>query len=181
MPKAKWGAGDQVLTNADIDGAERTEARKRYSGELPMGGTYRYVIQSLKQGESKGGNPKLTVTALLDGTWMPNHKQYDGCPVWDHIPVMESTKTRVANFLDAIGATGEDLLDKCVVDENGYVTKLGRIGDPNGLMVYITVKRKKTTPEYPNPGLEVDFNGYIAVDDDGDGAAPTADGEDPPF
>ena len=181
MPKATWGAGDQVLTADDVNSAERTEARKRYSGELPMSGTYRYVIQSLKQGESSKGNPKLTVTALLDGNWMPNHKQYDGCPIWDHIPVMKSTEGRVANFLDAIGASGEDLLNKTVVDENGYVTKLGSIGDPNGLLVYITVKRKKTTPEFPNPGLEVDFNGYIMVDDEGDGANPTKPGEDPPF
>jgi len=180
MPKATWGAGDQALSSADVDNAERTEPRKRYSGELPMSGTYRWVIQSLKKGESGAGNPKLIVTSTLDGTWMPNHKTYDGCPVWDHIPVMKSTDSRVANFLDAIGATGDDLLNKCIIDENGYVTKLGNLGDPAGILVYITVKRKVTTKQYPNPGIEVDYNGYIQVDDDG-GADPTPPGEEPPF
>jgi hypothetical protein len=184
MPKAKWGAGDKPLSASDIDGAERQETQKRYSGPMPPAGTYRFIIRSLKQGESSTGNDKVTVMAILDGSWMPNHKTYDGCPVWDHLPIMASTKERVANFLDAIGATGADLMEKAIVDENGYITKLGSVGDPSGLMVYINLQRSKPTKQYPDPSLQVGFNGYIAVDDDASGPLPgegDEDGVEPPF
>jgi hypothetical protein len=181
MPKAKWGAGDAPLTADAIDGAERQETQKRYSGPMPRAGTYRFVIKSLKQGVSNTGNDKVMVTAILDGTWMENHKEYDGCPIWDHLPIMDSTKERVANFLDAIGATGDDLMNKALVDELGYITKLGAVGDPAGIIVYINVERSKPTKEYPDVSLKVGFNGYIPVDDDESGAAATADGDEPPF
>ena len=180
MPKAKWGAGDQPLTKDAIDGAERQETQKRYSGELPPSGTYRFILRSLKQDKSAAGNDKVVVMAILDGSWMPNHAKYDGCPIWDHLPIMASTAERVANFLDAIGATGADLMEKSVVDESGYITKLGNVGDPAGIQVYINVTRKKTTKEYPDPAIQVGFNGYIMVEEDG-AAAATDDGEPAPF
>jgi hypothetical protein len=178
MPKAKWGAGDDALTAADIDGADRSETRKRYSGELPRGGTYRFIIQSIKQAESKTGNPKALIFATLDGSWQPNHAQYDGCPLWDHMPVMKSTAERVANFMDALGGSGKDLFN-AITDENGYITKLGSVGDPKDLMVYINVKKDKQ--DGYDESLKVDYNGYIAVDDDDSAAAGADNGEPAPF
>lgn len=178
MPKAKWGAGDNMLTADDITGAEQIEGRKRYSGPVPPGGTYRFVIQSLKQGTSNGGNNKVVITLLLDGSWQPNHKQYDGAPVWHHLALTKANAANVRNFLDSIGATAADLLNGSVVDENDYITKLGKVGDPAGLMVYANTKRKKTTPEYPDPALEVMFGGYLPVEDDSDGADDSEDGAD---
>lgn len=182
MPKAKWGAGDKALSAGDIDGAERSETRQKYSGELPRGGTYRFVIQSVKQAESAAGNAKALIFSTLDGSWKPNHAKYDGCPVWDHLPI--HVTERLANFCDAIGATGKDFAEGTLVDENGYVTKIGRVGDPKGLMVYINVKKQAGTQEYPDPSLKVDFNGYMAVDpadDEVPGDDGTADGVEPPF
>lgn len=181
MPKAKWGAGETALTKDAIDGAERQETQKRYSGPQPPSGTYRFVIKSLKQDKSAAGNDKVIVTSILDGTWMPNHKTYDGFPMWDHLPIMESTAGRVANFLDAIGATGADLMEKALVDEQGYITKLGDVGDPAGIVVYITIARGKPTKQYPEPSMNVAFNGYIMVDDEEGGATETQPGEEPPF
>lgn len=183
MPKAIWGSGDEALTASDIDGAERQETRKMYSGDLPKSGTYRFVIQNLQNGESKNGNPKLRVFATLDGTWMRNHAKYDGCPIWDHIPVMKSTAGRVANFLDAIGASSKDLYSS-LVDENGLITKLGKIGDPAGIMVYVNVKQKPADGGY-EAGIQVGFNGYIPVSEDDEAEANAGtedDGDDaPPF
>lgn len=181
MPKATWGSGDQALSAADIDGADRQEVRKRYSGELPRSGTYRFAIQSIKKDKSSAGNDKLMITLQLDGSWKPNHKQYDGCPVWDHLPIMPQTKERVANFLDAIGATGKDLMNGTVIDERGYVTKLGSVGDPSGILVYCNVKYVPAG-DY-SAKLETDFNPYSRVDDDeADSAAGSDDdGVEPPF
>lgn len=179
MPKAKWGAGDKELTAADIDGAERTETKKRYSGPLPPSGTYRFVIQSLRKAESNNGNPMVVAYFNLDGSWMENHATYDGAFLADRITVIDSTKEKLANFLDAIGATGSDLLDDCLIDEKGVITKLGQLGDPAGILVYINVKHSKRTKEYPDSKLEVDFNGYIAVDEDN--ADPVGATGEPPF
>jgi hypothetical protein len=182
MPKAKWGGN---LTADDIDGADRGETRKNYSGPLPTAGTYRFVIQSMKQGTSGAGNDKVTIFSTLDGSWKPNHKKYDGCPLWDHLPIMDSTKGRVGNFLDAIGATGKDLFG-AIVDDDGKITKLGRVGDPNGLIVYINIKKKPAEGGY-DEGIQTGFNAYNPVDDEDDDSDDSAedgaddDGDEPPF
>lgn len=168
MPKAKWGAGDNMLTADDINSAEQIESQQRYSGPVPPGGTYRFVIRSLKQGTANSGNAKVVVMLVLDGSWQPNHKQYDGAPIWHHLALSKANAANVRNFLDAIGATADDLLNRSIVDENDYITKLGKLGDPSGIMVYANTKRKKTTLEYPDPALEVMFGGYLPVEDDAD-------------
>lgn len=184
MPKAKWGAGDAPLTAADIDQAEVQETRTRYSGEIPPGGTYRWTIGSMKQDTSSAGNDKLLIRLELDGTWRKNHKQYDGAPVWHHLGLTTKNASNVRNFLDSIGATSKDLMEQSIVDENGYITKLGRVGDPTGLLVFANVKRRKRTADYPDPQLEVEYSGYSMADGDGsadDAAGSDADGDEPPF
>lgn len=184
MPKAKWGAGDAPLTAADIDGADQIESRTRYSGEVPPGGTYRWTIQSLKQGVSDAGNDKVIVFLTLDGTWKPNHKQWDGAPVWHHLALTQANAAFVKNFLDSIGATSADLMNGSIVDENNYITKLGKVGEPAGIQVYATVQRRKVTAKYPDPALELSYGGYLMVtdeDDSPDAAGGDAGGEEPPF
>lgn len=183
MPKAKWGAGDNPLTADDINSAEVTEPRIRYSGPVPPGGTYRWTIGSLKKDVSAKGNDKVVVRLELDGSWRPNHKTFDGAPVWHHLALTKPNAPNVRNFLDSIGASSDDLLNKTVTDEAGYITKLGAVGDPSGIQVFATVKRSRMTSEYPDPRLEVDFGGYIMVtEDDGDAAGPAAGSDDePPF
>lgn len=182
MPKAKWGAGDSPLTSADIDGAEVQETRQRYSGEVPPAGTYRWAIGSLKQDVSAKGNDKLVIRLELDGTWRKNHKQFDGAPVWQHMGLTSANAENVRNFLDSIGATSKDLMEGSIVDENGYITKLGRVGDPSGIMLFANVKRRKRTADYPDAALEVEYAGYSMADEGAaDDAAGTDDGEEPPF
>jgi len=185
MPKATWGAGDKALTAADIDGAERSEARIRYSGpNIIPSGTYRWVVQYLKKTESSKGNPMIEAMLTLDGTWKRNHAEYEGFPMWDRITVIESTKEKLANFLDGIGATGKDLLQGTIVDEDGRITKLGSVGDPAGIMVFCTIEKEKPTKEYPEPRMRPGFNAYIPVNEveDETGTAPDAGSqEEPPF
>lgn len=185
MPKATWGAGDNPLTADDIEGAESPESRPRYSGEVPPGGTYRFTLGRLKKDRSSNGNDMIRIIAFLDGTWKPNHKQYDGAPLFTQVTLTKANAPNVKNFLEAIGATSKDLMSGTIVDEGGYITKLGRVGDPQGIQVYITVKQSKRTAEYPNPRLETDYAPFIMVDDDGDDdlgpADDDGDGTEPPF
>lgn len=178
MPKAKWGAGENMLTADDINSAEVSESRQRYSGPLPPAGTYRFTLQSLKQGTSNAGNAKVQVFATLDGEWKPNHAKFDGAPVFHHLALSKANASNVRNFLDSIGADAADLLERSIVDDNGYITKLGRVGDPKGLQVYITVQHSKPTDQYPDPSLNVAYNGYIMVEDDDTDAAPEGDDQD---
>jgi hypothetical protein len=183
MPKAKWGAGDAPLTAADIDSAEVQETRTRYSGEVPPAGTYRWTIGSMKQDTSNAGNDKVVIRLELDGTWRKNHKQYDGAPVWQHLALTTKNAPQVRNFLDSIGATSKDLMEGSIVDENGYITKLGRVGDPTGLLVFANVKRRKRTAEYPDVQLEVEYAGYSMADEGSadEAAGGDADLDEPPF
>jgi hypothetical protein len=182
MPKATWGSGDQALTAADIDGAERPEVTARYSGPLPPTGMYLFTIQRIRKVKSQNENPMMNVRLALDGSWRSNHKQFDGCPLWDRIPVMDSTKQRVANFLDAIGGTGKDLMTGTIVDEEGYITKLGAVGDPEGIQVLVNVKYVAADGQY-GAKLETFFASYLPYD--GESADPVeagaADGVEPPF
>jgi hypothetical protein len=165
MPKAKWGSGDEALTAADIDGAQSNQQFTPYLGDVPPAGLYRFVIKSMTQGTSGTGNPKLLIISELDGSWKPNHAKYDGCPLFDHMPVMKSTAFRQKALNEAIGATGKDFLNM-ILDEKGKVTKYGSIGDPAGLLVYISVKRSTPTEKYPDPSLQLNGTGYLPVDDD---------------
>lgn len=178
MPKAKWGAGDAALTADDINNAEVVEPRVRYSGELPPPGTYRWTIEAMQKAESSNGNDKVVIRMSLDGDWQPNHKKYNGCPVWHHLALTKANAQQVRNFLDAIGGTSADLLNNTIVDENGYISKLGRVNDPVGLQVFATIQNKKTSKEYPNPGIEVAYAGYIMVEDGDESGGDAADGDD---
>lgn len=184
MPKAKWGSGDNSLTAEDIDGADRAEVTARYSGEIPPSGMYRFTIERIKQDKSQAGNDMLNVRLSLDGSWKPNHKQYDGCPLWDRIPLMPSTKQRVANFMDAVGGTGKDIFN-AIVDEDKYITKFGSLGDPAGILVFVNVKHVAADGTY-QAKLETHFASYLPVleGEDGPAPGPVADdngGEEPPF
>lgn len=184
MPKATWGAGDNPLTAEDIEAAEAPETRQRYSGEVPPGGTYRFTLGRLKKDVSSNGNDMIRIMAFVDGSWKPNHKQYDGAPLFTQVTLTKANAPNVKNFLESIGATSADLMKGTVTDEAGYITKLGRVGDPEGIQVYVTVQQSKPTPEYPNRRLETAYAPFIMVedgDDDAAGAGTEDDGGEPPF
>jgi hypothetical protein len=189
LPKATWGTGNDALTAGDIDNAERSQQYAPYDGPIPPSGLYRFVIKFIKKGESQSGNPKAQILLELDGSWKPKHKQYDGCPLWDNMPVMKSTGWRVAAFCDAIGATSKDFLSGMIVDEDKKVTKIGKVGDPTGLLVYVNAKHEQAADGYGEQ-LRLNGAGYVPLDEapedegDEDQSSPSddeGDGEEPPF
>lgn len=182
MPKATWGSGDQALTAADIDGVDTSQQFKPYAGEVPPSGLYRFVVRRLRKGESGQGNPKLTITCLLDGTWKPRHQQYEGAPLVDHMPMMKSTAFRARAFTDALGVSSADLIDRMVVDEQGRVEKIGKLKLTGDELVYINVRREPGDSQN-GPRIVLNGTGYLPVDDfeqDGEAEADAAD-EDAPF
>lgn len=181
MPKAKWGD----FAPADIDNAKSNEFTP-YAGPIPKGGLFRFIVKQMKVGDSKGGNPMLTTIMELDGSWKPAHKKFDGCPLFDYMPVIKSTAFRTKAFCEAFGLTSREFTTGIITDENGKVTKLASAGDPAGLEVYVNVAYQAATDEYSEK-IRLNGTGYLPVDDapddeaeDADPAEDDADNE-PPF
>lgn len=163
MPKVTWG-GD--LTEDDIESAELSNFQP-YAGPLPPGGVYRWTLRRAKRGESGTGNPKLETIWLLDGSWKPDHKKYDGCPLWDHMAVVKSMNWRVKAYCAAIGVTSTDFMKRMVVDEENIVQKIGRVKfapDDNTVEAYINVKRENDQDGNPRIVLV----GYLTAPEDAD-------------
>lgn len=188
MPKAKWGSGDDALTAADIDSAKSSEFTP-YTGPIPLSGLYRFVVKQMKQGESDAGNPKLTTILELDGTWKPEHKRYEGCPLFDHMPVIKSAAWRVKAFCEAFGISSKEFYNSVLTDEDGRITKLASAGEPAGLEVYINVKHVAAKGDWAEK-IQLNGAGYLPVDfDPEDDEAQTGDdtdagddgGDEPPF
>jgi hypothetical protein len=185
MPKATWGSGDQALSAADIDGAKSNEFSP-YSGPIPPAGLYRFIVKQMKQGLSAAGNPKLQIVMELDGTWKSNHKKFDGCPLFDNMPVMKSTAFRVKAFCEAFGISSKQFQTGIITDESGKVTKLSIAGDPNGLEVYVNVSKRPATDQYQE-SLQLNGTGYLPISDDEvedqneDESDDEGDDDEPPF
>lgn len=167
MPKVNWaGEGEEdILTAADIEGAE--DGFQAYAGDLPPGGVYRFRIGRMKFTKANSTTSKgLNVRLRLDGSWKANHAKFDGCPLWDTVWITKGSAGFVKAFCQAIGVSAADILNKVVVDEDGYVTKIGTkpIKDDD-IVVYVAVKRG----EYNDtPRLEKAGTGYQIVEADGD-------------
>lgn len=172
MPKAKWGE----FGASDIDNAESRGGFTPYAGPIPPSGLYRFITKQMKVGRSQAGNPKLQTVLELDGTWKDNHKKYEGCPLFDNMPVMKSTDFRVRAFCDAYGITSKEFVTGIITDDDGKVTKLASAGEPAGIEVYINVQKRAATDAYAE-GLQLNGTGYLPVDEVADDA-DDADGDD---
>lgn len=165
MPKINWSGADEdeLLTAEDIEGAE--EGYQTYAGDLPPGGVYRFKIQRAKYTEFQSRNQGLNIRMELDGSWKREHAKYDGAPLWDRVVMTRAAASFVKAFAAAIGVSAADMINKVIVDEDGYVTKIGRVS-LEGKTVYVAVKRGSYNEE---PRLEIAGTGYQVVEvDDSD-------------
>lgn len=174
MPKVKWG-GD--LDADAIESAEST--RSEYTGPIPPAGVYRFKLRFSKKDESKEGNPKLVNLLVLDGSWKRDHAKFDGCPLWEHLPVGKKTAFRVRAYCDALNITAADFMGRMLVDDEGFVQKIGKltIADEDRLVLC------KVFPERSDEyGDRLGFGksgGYLPFneDDDDDDDSGDADGD----
>lgn len=141
MPKATWSNSD--LSSKDIDEAESKAGT--YDGPLPPRGVYRFKVRTMKQDVSSNGNDMIVVSANLDGTWKPEHKKFDGCPLWERITMAQSTAWKPKELCEALGVSPADLLNKTVVDSDSYITKIGsRVIEGKDVFLYASVRTEKS-------------------------------------
>lgn len=172
MPKVKWSAADEdnALTADDIDSAE-DRGFTPYDGEIPRGGVYRFRLKRTKVVEFSTGNQGFNSILELDGSWKPEHAQYDGCPLWDRVVMTKSAAAFAKAFAAALGVTARDLVNGVVKDEEDVVTKIGPKAMTGDLLVYINVKRGSYDDEVR---LEKAGTGYLLPKEDSspNGKAP---------
>lgn len=182
MPKVTWGS------ELDADAIENAEQREQYAGEIPPSGIYRMKIRFMQKTLSSNKNPLLKVLLVLDGSFKPEHKKYDGCPVWEQIPIMPSTAFRIRELCDALNVTAKEFMDKTVADDEGYITKIGklRIADEDRQVMYKAAR--DDDPEYglrlARPKKGAGFLPFKEDDDedgdeDGSGEEDGGTGDDP--
>jgi hypothetical protein len=161
VPKINWGGADEdeLITVEDIETAE--EGYAQYVGDMPPGGVYRFMWRRAKYQEFSSGNQGLNVLLLLDGSWKPGHKKYDGCPLWDRVVMTKASSAFVKAFTRALGVSAEDLLKRCIVDEDNIVTKIGKKTINEDIRLYVAVR----VGEYNDtPRLEISGTGYQVVE-----------------
>jgi hypothetical protein len=176
MPKATWSNSD--LNVNDINEAEEREGS--YAGPLPTKGVYRFKLKSMKKGESAANNDKITIFVTVDGSWRPDHKKFNGAPMWDHMPLTKEQAWRAKALCAALGVSAADLLNKTVVDDDGYITKIGTKAIKEGMPLYISVKTR--SQEGYDPSLQVNGGGYMPAGEADEAQEPgdTDAGDEPP-
>lgn len=169
MPKVKWGS----ISEQDINEAEVSQ---NYAGKIPPTGVYRFVLSRLKVGQSGEGNPKVVVMARLDGSWRKEHKKFNGCPLFDHIAVIQSQNFKVRALCDALGVTAKQFMNQTVTDEDDNILKIGTLKiHEEDLLIYISVQHVNDA-EYGEQLRTARGGGYMPAPEDDDGE----DGEDVP-
>lgn len=159
MPKVKW------TSDISVEDIEEATSIQQYVGKIPPGGIYRFALRQCKTGTSNADNPKLINLWILDGSWRPEHKKFDGCPLWDHLAVTKETAFRVKALCDALGVSYKDFMTKMLVDEEKNVTKIGTLKvQGEDLLVCINVRRDED-PEY-GERLVLGKGGYSPVPED---------------
>lgn len=128
MGKVTWGSG---ISAGDIDGAERSQF-KPYDGPTPPNAMYAWRIKVLKKGKSAADNTKLIIgLELTPRQSRPEEKRFKGFYVTESIAVVESMAGKLGAFLDAIGVSGSDFMERTKddgeKDQRGNV-KITRIG-----------------------------------------------------
>lgn len=165
MPKVTWG-----VKGSQIDEVERGDGPdyEPYDGPIPPKGVYRLKVERMEYVQFSSGNKGLKMLLLVDD---PNKKKYAGAPIWDNLVVVEQNDWKLAQFLDAIGATGKDW-DGTVIgkdDQDRHVVQ--KIGRVNASGLYIKASTKMGTNQDGDPRAEIAR--YIVK-----GEAETADDSD---
>lgn len=185
MPKVKWSKGlgaDEVITAADLDEAESGGSYEPYDGPRPPKGVYGFRIKGIKQAESSGGFPQMIVRLELDPRGRAEHKRFAGYFMQDFIIVKKNTAWKVRPLLDALGVTYREFINNTVVDDDGMITKIGKV-TPAGALVIGNIRPSKNNADYDDiaylPPKDEDA-GDSDDDADDDGADDTGeDGGDP--
>lgn len=134
MAKMKW-----AISGSEVEEADDSSSFSPYEGPDLKTGVFPVVIEDLRTKKFNSGNEGLEIRLRVKAPKGHNKAAYDGAPIWERFPVIDSMKWKVKQFLVALGGTGKDI-DNTVQDNDRKVTRLGRIGDPIGKELRVALK-----------------------------------------
>jgi hypothetical protein len=153
VAKAKWG-----IKGSEVDAAEESAEFEEYEGPDLKAGIYPVVLEDLKKTTFSSGNEGFFMRLKVDAPKGHPKEAYNGAPIWERIAVIDSQLWKLKPFLLALGGKGTDMdntmLGEPVGDEAGSapVTRLGRIGNPIGKKLRVSVKIERG--EYTGPKVD---------------------------
>lgn len=122
MPKARWD-----IEPDDIDGFDRSSQFTPYRGPQPPRGVYSFLIKkAVFIAPTRDKLPSLRLGLELiarDGT---DDRKYSGFYFTAFLPISNKTAFRYVPFLDAIGVSSNDFINKTITDAEGNITRIGR-------------------------------------------------------
>lgn len=179
MPRSTWGSGAEPISREDLENAQGSRF-KRYDGPTVPDGIYAFKINQLRKGKSQNGNDQLIIgLELVPRKGRPEQVQYKGFYVTDYIPVMSSTADRLKPFLDAIGVSVGDFMDRMMDD--GQANRQGSKGIQKfGKWVFesgkVFVLAEVETGSYKGKSRrEIAYGGYWAPTEAAAAVEPTTD------
>lgn len=159
MPKADWGIDPAIIDDFDREGQF-----KPYTGPTPPDGVYRMKVKSLKYAAgTKQKHPQLRPGLEL----VPRNRderRYTGYFVMDFVPVSGKTEFRYVPFLDALGVSAKEFVNKTVYDDDGNVTKIGSWRNKGETEILVQLRTEEDQNGQPRKNVKW----YGAYDPDAD-------------
>lgn len=139
MGKMKWS-----VSGSEVDETEDSGEFTPYEGPDLKPGVYPVVMETLATKEFSSGNEGFEMRLRVKAPKGHPKAAYDGAPIWDRFPVIDSMMWKSKQFLVALGGSGKDL-DNTVQDNDRKVTRLGRIGNPIGKEFRVSLRSESYT------------------------------------
>lgn len=124
MPTVNWGIGEEV-----IDDFDRESQFTPYRGPVPpSGAVYQWKITKnvSRAAATREKLPQLRVGLELIPRKGFDEAQFKGYYITAFLSISERTAFMYVPFLDAIGASSNDFINRTVVDEDGKIVRIGR-------------------------------------------------------
>jgi len=184
MPKVtQWGLSD----DSEPDDLAAFEP---YDGEDPPKGVYIWRLTNFRVKANKNDDLMLNGLLILQDD-RPRKKEYNGFPLWFNQNITDQGKPYVKQFLNAVGLSWNDLLNKTIVegkmpksneDDPVAITKIGNLRfDADDVLVRATCRVRKDGSEDMEVGSFLEWKDPDDMEDsDGDGVEPEEAAEEEP-
>lgn len=155
MPTVNWGVSADKLKEFD-----RSTQFVPYAGPQPQSRVvYQWIVRRLRYVAATGSKlPQLRVgLELLPREGSNREARYAGYNVMAFLPVADNTMFRYVPFLDAIGVSEHEFVNKTIIDHDGSVTRIGSWRNTGDDVILANLKEGQD--QAGSPRLEVDWMG----------------------
>lgn len=162
MPRVDWG-----ISTKDAQNFDREKQFAPYRGKQPPNAVYTWRITQLKFSAGTGEKyPQLRIGLEL----VPqdsSEKPFKGFRILEFRSVASHTPFAYVPFMDAIGVTEHDFVNKTISDSEGNIQRIGTWKNTGDVEILGQLKDGKD--QHNNPRKEIGWIGPLdELDDEGD-------------